>query len=427
MKLPSPSLSTERWHLPQDDVDQFLRVVKQGQAPPVEELVARYPEHAAEVRRRCRLMLFTENLVAGSTASLPASPAPPAIAELGEYTILRVLGTGGMGTVYEAAQAGLSRHVAIKVLSDLPLQVNRLRQRFAVEAEAASRLNHPNIVSVFDFGEDQGLKYLVMRYVDGCNLAMVISHRIRAAGSESVRTAIPAECLAAVSSWEKIATLGAQAAAALHHAHQQGMIHRDVKPANLMLDKHGQVHVADFGLAKIHDEDSGITRAGDSIGTPRYMAPEALRGKAEKHSDIFGLGVTLWEMVTGFEAFGDGSASQMLQQRSVLALPSPHELNSNVPEALASIIMRACAPEPQDRYQTAEEFQRDLNAFAHGNQRKDRRQQVRGNTQSRRRWIVAARLVGGFTLAFGISFFLLRRPAAALNGATASRHVAGAP
>lgn len=427
MKIALKSPSADRWHLPQDDVDEFLRAIKQGQAPPIDQLVARYPEHAAEVRRRCRMMLFTENLVAGSPVAASAKSTPASIAELGEYKIIRLLGSGGMGAVYEAAQPGLSRHVAIKVLSDLPVQVNRLRQRFAVEAEAASRLNHPNIVSVFDFGEDQGFKYLVMRYVDGCNLAQLISSRIRAASEDVVRTHLPAECLNAVSTWEKIATLGAQAASALHHAHQQGMIHRDVKPANLLLDKYGQLHVADFGLAKIHDEDSGITRAGDSIGTPRYMAPEALRGKAEKRSDIFGLGVTLWELATRFEAFGDGSASQMLQQRSVLELPAPHELNPDVPEALSCIIMRACASEPQHRYQSAEELQRDLNSFAHGNQRKDRRKQARGAGKSRRHWIVAARLAAGFALAFGISYFLLRRPATVLNGANASRHVAGAP
>ena len=122
-------------------------------------------------------MLFTQNLVANTGANNVVVPPAPKLVALGEYQILRLLGRGGMGYVYEAAQPGLSRHVAIKVLADLPVHVNRLRQRFAVEAEAASRLHHPNIVSVFDYGEEQNLKYLVMRYVDGCGLDLVIKSR----------------------------------------------------------------------------------------------------------------------------------------------------------------------------------------------------------------------------------------------------------
>jgi hypothetical protein len=155
------------------------------------------------------------------------------------------------------------------------------------------------------------------------------------------------------------------------------MIHRDIKPANLLLDRDGNIFIADFGLAKIRDEDADLSRTGDTIGTPRYMSPEAMRGLADERSDIFGLGVTLYELIARTEAFTGTNAQQILSDRSVLQLPPLQELNPDVPEALAEIVRRACAPDPRDRYQTAEELQYELNEFAHGNSSSSRRRRER--------------------------------------------------
>ena len=152
-----------------------------------------------------------------------------------------------MGFVYEASKSGLSRRLAIKVLADQAPTSRSLPKRFALEAEAASRLHHPNIVPVFDYGEFQGLQFLAMPYIDGCNLEQVIRHLIVKKSGVSVpkANAAPDQCLAAVDSWEKIARLGAQVASGLQHAHQHGMIHRDIKPANLLLDRQAILYIAD--------------------------------------------------------------------------------------------------------------------------------------------------------------------------------------
>jgi serine/threonine protein kinase len=363
------------WCLPDAETDAFLSQVRRGERPSIDELVARFPDHAEQVRRQCRMMMFAERLGTNPHPMVARLREPPALMRLDDYEIHRLIGRGGMGFVYEASKPGLSRRLAIKVLADQASTSRSLPKRFALEAEAASRLHHPNIVPVFDYGEFQGLQFLAMLYIDGCNLEQVIRHLIlkRSGVSIPAANAAPEECLAAVDSWEKIARLGAQAASGLQHAHQHGMIHRDIKPANLLLDRQATLYIADFGLAKIRDEDSNLSRTGDTIGTPRYMSPEALRGFADERSDVFGLGVTLYELVSRTEAFTGTTARQAIQDRSILALPPLKELRPDVPEYLADIIMKACAPDPRDRFASAQALQQELNRFAHGGNSKDRR------------------------------------------------------
>ena len=403
------------WCLPDAETDAFLSQVRRGERPSIDELVMRFPDHAEQVRRQCRMMMFAERLGTNPHPIAARFREPPSLMRLDDYEIHRLIGRGGMGFVYEASKSGLSRRLAIKVLADQVSTSRSLPKRFALEAEAASRLHHPNIVPVFDYGEFQGLQFLAMPYIDGCNLEQVIRHLILKKSGVSVpkANAAPDECLAAVDSWEKIARLGAQVASGLQHAHQHGMIHRDIKPANLLLDRQANLHIADFGLAKIRDEDSNLSRTGDTIGTPRYMSPEALRGFSDERSDVFGLGVTLYELVSRTEAFSGTTARQAIQDRSILALPPLKELRPDVPEYLADIIMKACAPDPRDRFATAQAFQQELNRFAHGGNSRDRRRfqkslasSVRSGSSSKGWFLAGAGLVAGLSILIAAQMFL---------------------
>jgi serine/threonine protein kinase len=403
------------WCLPDAETDAFLSQVRRGERPSIDELVMRFPDHAEKVRRQCRMMMFAERLGTNPYPIAARFREPPSLMRLDDYEIHRLIGRGGMGFVYEASKSGLSRRLAIKVLADQVSTSRSLPKRFALEAEAASRLHHPNIVPVFDYGEFQGLQFLAMPYIDGCNLEQVIRHLILKKSGVSVPKAngAPDECLAAVDSWEKIARLGAQVASGLQHAHQHGMIHRDIKPANLLLDRQAILYIADFGLAKIRDEDSNLSRNGDRIGTPRYMSPEALRGFADERSDVFGLGVTLYELVSRTEAFSGTMARQAIQDRSILALPPLKELRPDVPQYLADIIMKACAPDPRDRFATAQAFQQELNRFAHGGHSRDRRRfqkslgsSVRSGSSSKGWFLAGAGLVAGLSILVAAQMFL---------------------
>jgi serine/threonine protein kinase len=397
------------WCLPDAETDRFLSQVRRGERPSIDELVTRFPDHAEQVRRQCRMMMFAERLGTNPHPVVARLREPPSLMRLDDYEIHRLIGRGGMGFVYKASKPGLSRRVAIKVLADQASTSRSLPKRFALEAEAASRLHHPNIVPVFDYGEFQGLQFLAMLYIDGCNLEQVVRHLILTKSGVSVSkgNAAPEECLAAVDSWEKIARLGAQAASGLQHAHQHGMIHRDIKPANLLLDRQSNLYIADFGLAKIRDEDSNLSRTGDTIGTPRYISPEALRGFTDERSDVFGLGVTLYELVSRTEAFSGTTARQAIQDRSILALPPLKELRPDVPEYLADIIMKACGPDPRDRFATAQAFQQELNRFAHGGNSRDRRRfQKTLNASDRARKTSKGWFLAGASLVAGLPVFI---------------------
>lgn len=417
----------DSWEMPEEEIDAFLAALRSGNKPSIDELVARYPDQAETVRRKCRLMLFMENVISASAVHPETAETAPQLVSLNDYRILRLAGRGGMGFVYEAIQPGFSRRVAVKVLAQSAAQSTRTRRRFALEAEAASRLRHPNIVPVFDYGTDQNYQYLVMPFIDGCNLDQLIRRTLPE--RESTETQLPPECITAASTWEGIAILGAQAANGLHHAHTLGMIHRDVKPANLLMDRTGTLFVTDFGLARIRDEDSCLSRTGDTIGTPRYMSPEAIRGFADERSDIFGLGVTLYELVTRQLAFDYRQEKKTGSRKGLPELTEISEINPDVPANLADIIMKCCAASPTDRYQSAEELARDLNQFAHGNLPKDRRRRERTAEVFPRR---GNRIRSGLT-AVAVSiilFFLLR----AVNSTSAvsidvvnGRHHSGAP
>jgi len=252
---------------------------------------------------------------------------------LGPYEILSLLGVGGMGEVYKARDTRLARTVAIKVVSRRLASDRDFRARFDREAHLVSRLNHPNICTLYDVGRQDSLDYLVIEYIEGDSLARLLKE-----GPLPLAQALD---------------VVVQAAHALSHAHQQRIIHRDIKPANLMVTQSGTVKVLDFGVAKI-EEPAEASRSGAALGTLAYMAPEQLRGDAVQPStDVWSLGCLLHEMVTGARPFA-GETDATLVANILSGTPKP--LSASVPPALRAVIDKSLQKEPERRYQSAAEF-----------------------------------------------------------------------
>ncbi len=287
--------------------------------------------------------------------------APPA--ELGDFRMVREIGRGGMGVVYEAEQVSLGRRVALKILPGTSALDPRQRQRFRIESQAAAMLQHENIVPVFSVGSDRGVEFLAMPLIAGRSLAEVLTHHRHPLGSappgdaSSVRAAEPAappgldpEGLGAPAGsrpyFRAVARLGLQAAQALDHAHALGVLHRDIKPSNLLVSGPLHLWVTDFGLARILD-DPGPTRTGDVLGTLRYASPEQVRGDRETvdgRTDLYGLGVTLYELLTLRPAFDAPGREELLHR--ILASDSvpPRRLEPALPATWRRSSSRRCRP-----------------------------------------------------------------------------------
>ncbi|MFO0869812.1 MAG: bifunctional serine/threonine-protein kinase/formylglycine-generating enzyme family protein [Pirellulales bacterium] len=265
---------------------------------------------------------------------------PQELSQIGPYQLQEKLGRGGMGVVYKAIHLKLKRTVAIKLLLPELTRNSQAIARFEREIEAVGQLDHPNIVRATDADESDGTHYLVMEYVDGCNL------------SELVRRTGP---LAVSDACELIR----QAAIGLQHAHEAGLVHRDVKPGNLMLATDGLVKLLDLGLANLQqsDGDRGLTATGTAMGTVDYMSPEqALNTKnADRRADVYSLGATLWYLLTGREIYAGNSALEKLMAHQGKPIPSLREVRPDVPPALDSLFMRMLAKTPESRIQTMAE------------------------------------------------------------------------
>lgn len=299
---------------------------------------------------------------------------------LGDLHVVRELGRGGMGIVYEAEQASLGRRVAVKVLPYAAVADVKSLQRFRNEVRAAAALDHPHIVKVHAVGEDRGQHFYTMQLVRGPTLADVIAElRVTkstaedaprdGSGASQKRTATTAAGVFGTAEFYRtVAHWGAEACGALQHAHDVGILHRDIKPGNLMLDEAGQLYVTDFGLARV-GEEAGLTRTGDIVGTLRYMAPEQALGKRvvlDQRADIYALGATLYELLTLEPMFGDSDRAILLSQ---IAYHDPAPLrkrNPQIPIDLETIVLKALAKEPAERYQSAASMASDLQAFAVG-------------------------------------------------------------
>jgi serine/threonine protein kinase len=385
-----PCLSDERD--PCDLVaEEFTRRCRNGEQPAASEYAARYPDLADQLRDLLPAIAMIEQARCLKKAGSPVCPEVNPPARLGDFRIGRELGRGGMGIVYEAVQESLGRVVALKVLPTHALLDAKKRQRFLREAQAAARLRHANIVPVFGVGEENGLPYYVMQLVDGKSLHEMVAEwsgvgvawhapgadvtlaemsdtesanasPFRGLHPKEMRNGTPSERHGCRGRWADVARLGIQAANALDHAHKQGILHRDIKPANLLVDRQGKLWVTDFGLAKVAGQED-LTNSGDLVGTLNYMPPERFRGQADARSDVYGLGLTLYELLVLQPPFRERDAAQLLKTVSEQEPAPPRRLNPLVPRDLETIVLKAIARDRQHRYQTAGELAEDLQRF----------------------------------------------------------------
>jgi eukaryotic-like serine/threonine-protein kinase len=264
----------------------------------------------------------------------------------GRYRILRKLGSGGMANVYLAEDQELGRRVAIKILNDRHANDDQFVERFRREAKNAAGLSHPNIVSIYDRGEAEGTYYIAMEFLDGRSLKELIVSR----GPAPVSVAID---------------YARQILAALRFAHRNGIVHRDIKPHNVLVDSEGRLKVTDFGIARAGA--SQMTEAGSIIGTAQYLSPEQAKGApVDQTSDLYSVGVVLYELLTGVVPF-TGDTPVEIAMKHLSATPDPPSTHrAEIPRELDKVVMRALAKDPHERYQTAEEFDADLARVARG-------------------------------------------------------------
>ena len=460
---PSPSVETDTSG---NDVhalaEEFLDRCRRGEKPSVEQYAHDYPQWSERIRALFPVMM-TEHLkpesqdVADILDQWHTRRETPS--RLGDFRIIREVGRGGMGVVYEAEQVSLGRRVALKVLPRQLLLDARVQQRFEREAKAAAKLHHTNIVPVFGVGEHEGTHYYAMQFIPGRGLDEVlaelkqirldspgiplpsvslrIAHRPDRLGKDVARSLMagqfvshtvadssydPDQTVAAASAdavaigtaaienipggkrtgdaetasesarldvslaspssvilrgqsssssstrlrkhtyWHSVAQIGIQAAQALQYAHEQGVLHRDIKPSNLMLDLYGTVWVTDFGLAKAEDAQN-LTEHGDILGTIRYMPPEAFEGRFDGRSDVYSLGMTLYQLLALRPAFEEPDRHRLIKLVTTAEATPLHRINPQIPLDLVTIVHKAIDRDPKHRYPTPGEMAEDLHRF----------------------------------------------------------------
>jgi serine/threonine protein kinase len=384
-------------------LEEYCDAAERGEAPDRELFLRRHADIADALAECLDGLEFVHAAVPaglGSPGGPKAETAPPgsgsAGVPLGDFEIVREVGRGGMGVVYEAVQLSLGRRVALKVLPFAGALDPRQLHRFKTEAQAAARLHHTHIVPVFAVGCERGVHYYAMQYIEGQSLAAVIQDlrrstglkvdaftlhgggstlppaaaragRASAAGTETGPRAgvVTDRSVRSAGHVRAVVRLAVQAAEALDYAHRRGVTHRDVKPANLLVDGDQNLWVADFGLARFRG-DAGMTGSGDLLGTLRYMSPEQALAKhalIDHRTDIYSLGVTLYELLTLEPAFTGTDREQLLRQVAFDEPRRPRRLNRAVPAELQTIVLKAAAKDPGARYATAQEFADDLRRF----------------------------------------------------------------
>ena len=361
----------------------------EGKVPDVEAVVAAYPDKADEIRLRFadleKLAALWQQISVTGQGAGPAAYLQPG-AQLGEFEVLRELGRGGMGIVYLARQKGLGRNVALKVISNAGSLSGTTRQRFLREAEALAALAHPNIVPVFSAGETGGALYIAMEFVEGPSLADIIAAVRQCSHQKPAdvwKYVVEGKCDLARTGDDAVTERRvpplhldreyiqvccrtiAVVARALHAAHEKGIVHRDVKPSNIIIDRSGRAHLLDFGLASIEAQPH-VTVTGEFFGTPNYVSPEQARGQRERidaRADVYSLGATLYECMTLTTPFAGKSTPEVLSQ--VLGgEPRPaSKVNPAIPRDLNTILMKTLEGNRDARYASAAKFADDLERF----------------------------------------------------------------
>jgi WD40 repeat protein/serine/threonine protein kinase len=446
------TLGSERYLLLDRLADEFVERCRRGERPSLQEYVDQHPDLADDIRD-CFPALAEVEQVKENRRELtepPCNVSLSSLERLGDYHIVREIGRGGMGVVYEAEQVSLGRRVALKVLPHQLRQDARTKIRFEREAKAAAKLHHTNIVPIFGVGEDDGLRYYAMQFIQGLGLDEVLEElkRLQRGPGDPTSARIahgePRPSLANVSTtnlalsllsgrfapaaeregnqsaggstapgdqaacaaagkgllehtpdadrpsgtpllsssswmlrgvathtqsgkyrptyWHSVARIGVQVAEALDHAHKQGVLHRDVKPSNLLLDNGGTIWVTDFGLAKVEDQPN-LTRTGDILGTLRYMPPEAFDGRADQRGDVYSLGMTLYELLAMRPAFEEKERNQLIKRVTTGEPPRLDKLNREIPRDLVTLVHKATDHDAARRYPTAGALADDLRRF----------------------------------------------------------------
>ena len=360
-------------------LERYRTAFDSGSPLDKEMLLTEYSDVADELSACFHSMQVLENAFPDSAGWLDAQLDPEARSVgpicLGDFQIVRELGRGGMGIVYEAEQMSLGRRVALKVLPFASMVDDRYRERFKTEARAAASLKHPNIVSVHQVGCERGIHYYAMELVDGKSLAEVVAQLKSSGKSEEQDSSHQQDTatLAVLSTqrinerrayFRSVARLAIQVCDALHYAHQEGVVHRDIKPSNLLLDQHGRLWITDFGLAHINDVNE-LTVSGDVLGTLRFMSPEQVEGRKllDHRTDIYSMGITLYELLTLRPAFSATTRAQMAREIVEQEPVAVRKLDQTIPNDLETIVMKATCKQADGRYETAEELANDLRRF----------------------------------------------------------------
>lgn len=448
-------------------LEEYIAAIEAGEPNSREDIVLKYNDIAEELMGCLDSLEFIHHvapqLADQSLDAIGDSGSSPS-ASLGDFRILRELGRGGMGVVYEAEQISLGRHVALKVLPFAAMLDKQQLARFKNEARAAATLDHPSIVAIHSVGCERGVHYYAMQLIEGRSLAEIIAAMRRESGVEQQRSRAgvgdrsnftesaeqngtvllppsairnpqseintlpsvahpallaPHSSLPAPSSREyfrAVARLGIQAAEALDHAHQNGILHRDIKPANLLLDDGGKLWITDFGLARI-EQDAGMTMTGDLLGTLRYMSPEqalAKRVVIDHRSDIYSLGVTLYELLTLRAAFSAEDRQELLRQIAFEEPPPLRKSGCHIAAEMATIIEKAIRKNPDERYATARELAEDLRSFLDNKPIKAkpptrREQLVKWSRRHPAALLSATCVMVAVTIAAAVSAFLIHR------------------
>ena len=374
-------------------LERYLTEQEKGGAPDTQRIIAEHPDLAEPLAVYFDSLDFLHQAAVGlgRTDGQVRSKSRVSQEPLGDYRIVREIGRGGMGVVYEAQQISLNRRVALKVLPFAAVLDQKQIARFENEARAAAQLRHPHIVPVFSVGCERGVHYYAMQYIEGQPLDMAIAQmrsstdtqpknhsskgkNTRVPGSDAgpsmstLKNFVTTNSVGSREYSRTICRLAIQAAEALQHAHDYGIVHRDVKPSNLLLDREGKLWIADFGLARFQ-ADAGLTTTGQIIGTLHYMSPEQATGESslvDHRTDVYSLGITLYEALTLRPAFEGTDRAKLLHRIAEEEPRAPRRINPAIPLDLETIVLKAISKSPVQRYATAGQMADDLKRFLEG-------------------------------------------------------------